>query len=358
MASGNGASYSVLRRASDVAWRAMVLGLAVVLVAYVFGRLRFVFIPIVIALLLTTVLGPLARWLEDRGVPRLAATWTVFLGFLGSFVLAGVLIVPAVIDEFADLGPTVSRGVDDVEEWLVEGPLELEQADIEKYRDQAAQRVSDLVGSSGGQVVAGAVAVVEGIAGGLLALVLSFFFIKDGRKFQHWVLTHVRADREELTAALGRSAWNALGGYLRGAAFIGLVEAVILGVTVWAVGGSLAVPVAVLTFVGAFFPIVGAIAAGVVAALVALVSGGPTAGLIVAGVALAVQQFDNDLLAPLIYGRAIKLHPAVVLISLAAGGTIAGIMGAFLAVPVAAVGGAVMRELWLRYGEQWRGAPT
>ena len=134
------------------------------------------------------------------------------------------------------------------------------------------------------------------------------------------------------------------------------MAAIILGLTVWLVGAGLAVPVAVLTFVGAFFPIVGAVAAGIVAALVALVSGGPTDALIVGGVALVVQQFDNDLLAPLIYGRAIKLHPTVVLLSLAAGGTLAGIMGAFLAVPVAAVIGAVLRELWARHGEAWRTA--
>ena len=354
----DGDSFGLLRRASDVAWRSLVVALAVVALAYGVGRLKFVILPVVIALLLTTILAPVARWLEGRGVPTLAATWTVFLGFIGSFVLAGVLIVPAMIDEFADLGPTVSRGVDDVEEWLVTGPLELEQVDIDRYRDEARERVSTFIGSSGGEVVAGAVAVVEGIAGGFLALVLTFFFIKDGRKFQRWVLTHVRADREEVTAALGRNAWNALGGYLRGAAFIGLVEAVILGFTVWVVGAGLAVPVAVLTFIGAFFPIVGAVAAGVIAALVALVSGGPSDALIVGGVALAVQQLDNDLLAPLIYGRAIKLHPVVVLMSLAAGGTLAGIMGAFLAVPVAAVAGAVMRELWSRYGDEWRAAPA
>lgn len=352
------ARFALLRRASDVAWRGLVIAAAVLALAYAFGRLRFVLLPLIIALLLTTVLAPVARWLEGRGLPTLAATWATFLGFIGVLVLAGLLIVPAMIDEFSQLGPTVSRGVDDVEEWLVEGPLELEPAQIEEYRAQARQRGSDFIGSSGGQVVAGAVAVVEGLAGGLLALVLTFFFVKDGRRFQRFALSHVRRDREDVTAALGRGAWNALGGYLRGAALIGLVEAVILGVTVWLVGGGLAVPVAVLTFVGAFFPIVGAVVAGIVAALVALVSGGLTDALIVGAVALVVQQFDNDLLAPMIYGRAIKLHPTVVLLSLAAGGTLAGIMGAFLAVPVAAVIGSVLRELWARHGEEWRSAPA
>ena len=353
------AHVGLLRRASDVAWRSLVIAAAVLALAYAFGRLRFVLLPLIIALLLTTVLAPVARWLEGRGLPTLAATWAVFLGFIGVLVVAGLLIVPAMVDEFSQLGPTVSKGVDDVEEWLIEGPLELEQAQIDDYRAQARQRLSDFAGSAGGEGVTGAVAVVEGFAGGLLALVLTFFFVKDGRRFQRWALSHVRREREDLAAALGRGAWHALGGYLRGAALIGVLEAVILGLTVWLVGASLAVPVAVLTFVGAFFPIVGAVVAGIVAALVALVSGGLTDALVVGGVALAVQQFDNDLLAPMIYGRAIKLHPAVVLVSLAAGGTLAGIMGAFLAVPVAAVVGSVLRELWARHGEEWRaGSPA
>jgi putative heme transporter len=196
------------------------------------------------------------------------------------------------------------------------------------------------------------------LAGFILALVLTFFFLKDGRKFQRWARAHLPADREELFTTLAGRAWGALAGYLRGAAFIGLVEAIIIGVTLWLVGARLPVPVAVLTFLGAFFPLVGAVAAGIVATLVALVSGGTGDALIVAIVALAVQQFDNDLLAPLIYGKAINLHPVVVLLTLSAGATLGGLIGAFVAVPIAAVISAVGGELWKRYGDSWREAPS
>ena len=344
----------ILRTLSDVAWRLIVIAAAVLAVGFAVGQLRFVVVPIFIALLLTTLLAPIANALKRRGVPALAATATVFFGFVGALVLLGLVIVPAVIDEFQALGPTVSEGVDDVEEWLVEGPLDLEPEQLDRYRDQAREQMSTFLGSSSGQLVAGAVAVFEGLAGGVLALVLTFFFVKDGHRFQRWALSHVPARREELTAALGRQAWTALTGYLRGAALIGVLEGIILGVTIWLVGAGLAIPVAILTFIGAFFPIVGAVVAGIVASLVALVAGGAQAALIVAIVAFVVQQFDNDLLAPVIYGRMIRLHPALVLIALATGGTLAGIMGAFLAVPVAAVASAVLRELWERYGEDWR----
>lgn len=339
---------------SDVAWRVLVIAAAVIALGFAVGRLRFVVLPIFIALLITTLLVPIANWLGRRRVPRLPATLTVFFGFLGVLVLAGLVIVPAVIDEFEDLGPTVSRGVDDVEEWLIEGPADLEPEQIDRYRERGREQISSFLGSSSGQVVAGAVAVFEGLAGGVLALVLTFFFVKDGPRFQRWVRAHVPARREELVAALGRRAWGALTGYLRGAALLGLVEGTILGLTLWLVGAGLAIPVAILTFIGAFFPIVGAVVAGTVAVLVALVAGGVQDAIVVAIVAFAVQQLDNDLLAPMIYGRLVHLHPAVVLIALATGGSLAGIMGAFLAVPVAAVGSAIFGELWERYGDDWR----
>lgn len=350
---------SPLRRASDVSWRVLVVAAAVIATVFALTRLWFVILPVFIALLLSALLVPVVTLLERRRVPTLLATWLVFGGFLAT--LAGVLslIVPTIADEFSGLGDTVSQGVDNVQRWLVEGPLDLEQEQLDRYRREAGTRIGELLRSSSKGIVAGALAVVEGVAGFILALVLTFFFLKDGRRFQRWARSHMPADREELLSALAGRAWAALGGYLRGAAFIGLVEAVIIGVTLWLVGARLPLPVAVLTFLGAFFPLVGAIAAGVVATLVALVSGGTGDALVVAIVALAVQQFDNDLLAPLIYGKAINLHPAVVLITLSAGGALGGLVGAFVAVPVAAVIAAVGNELWARYGEAWRsGADT
>lgn len=343
-----------LRRASDIAWRLLVVAAAVLGAIYGLTRLWFVVLPVFIALLLSAVLAPLVVRLERRGWPTLGATWAVFGGFLAAIAGVIVLIVPAIADEFSGLGPTVSEGIDSVERWLVDGPLDLSQADLERYRREAGQRIGDVLRSSSKGLLAGALAVVEGVAGFILALLLSFFFIKDGRRFQRWALGHLPDDRHALARALAGRAWAALGGYLRGAALIGFVEAVVIGATLWVVGAKLAVPVAVLTFFGAFLPLVGAVVAGVIATLVALVSGGTADALVVGGVSLLVQQFDNDLLAPLIYGKAISLHPAVVLVTLSGGGALGGVIGAFLAVPVAAVVAAAGDELWSRYGEVWR----
>lgn len=344
----------ILRRSSEVAWRLLVLLAALVAVLWLIERLKVAFIPVFVALLIATLLTPLVVRLEQRGARPLVATLVAFAAFFGTLTLAVLLIGPRVAEEFGGLSTTVAEGIGDIEDWLVEGPLDLKREEIDDYQSQIAEQAEEFLRSSSSEIAAGAVAVLEGVAGAVLAIVLAFFFVKDGRRFQRWATTHVPVRRVDLVSALAGRAWRALGAYLQGAALLGLVEGTILAVAVALVGGTLAVPVGVLTFVSAFFPIAGAVFAGVVAVLVALVSAGVKGAIVVAIVALVVQQFDNDLLAPIVYGRIIKLHPAVILISLTVGATIGGILGAFLAVPFAAMGSAVLSEVWSRYGDEWR----
>jgi len=190
---------------------------------------------------------------------------------------------------------------------------------------------------SEGAVVDGATLAGEVLAGMLLSLVVAFFVVKDGELIQRTVLGWFPERRQRTIRAAGRGAWSALGGYLRGAAMLGAFEGAVIGITMVVVGAGLALPVAVMTFLAAFFPFVGAIAAGVVAVSVALVTSGPAAAGIVAIVAVLVQQLDNDLLAPVIYGKALELHPLVVILALTSGAALAGLAGAFVAVPLVAV---------------------
>jgi putative heme transporter len=171
----------------------------------------------------------------------------------------------------------------------------------------------------------------------VLALIITFFALKDGDRFVAWGRRMVPADRRDVAGVMAARAWETVGGYLRGAALLGFVEGVAIGITLALVGARLAAPVAVLTFITAFVPFVGAIVSGVVAVLVALATGGVEAAVVVAVVAVVIQQFDNDLLAPLVYGRALNLHPVVVLLAITAAGALFGLAGSILAVPVTAV---------------------
>ena len=344
---------AVFRRATDDVWRLIGVGVIVFFVTALLWKLRVVVLPVFVALLLCSILAPLVTRLEARGWPTLGASWLVFIGFLLLIVGSGAAILPPTIDQFDGLSASVDTGLADVQDWLVNGPLDLKRSDVEHYTDDPVGRLTDALQSSSGGLVSGARLVGEALAGALLSLVLTFLFLKDGRRFQTWALAHVPEHRRDLVRDASRRAWAALSGYMRGAALLGLVEAIIIASTVWIVGGTLVGPVAILTFFAAFFPVVGAVVAGALAVLVTLATGGLTAALIVLGVAVAVQQLDNDLLAPFIYGQTLELHPAAVLIAITAGGALGGIIGAFVAVPLVGAAAGVFAAVWERHGAAW-----
>ena len=329
---------AALDRAAAYGWRLLVVGAAAVAVLTLVGRLRLVLIPLVITVLLARVLAAPAGWLRDRRWPRGLAAATVVVGFL-VLVGAGLSLVGGLVaDEAGDLVPTLSDAADDVERWVVEdSPFDVGRADVSRFRRELGDAIRASVGSSGGAVVSGAIVVVEAMIGVVLGLVITFFALKDGDRFVAWAARLLPEGRREVAGVMARRAWETLGGYLRGAAILGIVEGVAIGVTLALVGADLAVPVAVLTFMAAFVPFVGAVVAGVVTVLVALATAGVDAALIVAIVAVALQQFDNDLLAPVVYGRALNLHPVAVLLAITAGGALFGLAGSILAVPLTAV---------------------
>jgi predicted PurR-regulated permease PerM len=333
-------------RLGTYAWKLIGLGIVGWALLNLLTALWVLVLTIAIAVLLGRALDPVAAVLRRRGLPRALVAAVTLLGFL--LAMAGIvsLLVPAIVDEFSDLGPTLEDAVDDVEDWLVnDSPFDVSRQDIDDFREEASDRITTSLESQSGTVVSGTVVAFEVVTGVVLALIATFFLLKDGDRFCRWVLGFVPEERRPLARRLGGRAWQTLGGYLRGSATLGVIEGIIIGTTVWLVGGSLAVPVAVITFFAAFLPFAGAVLAGAVAVLVTLVTSGFSAALIVLIVAVAVQQFDNDLLAPIVFGRSLSLHPLIVLGAIVAGSTLFGVFGAVLAVPVCAVVINVMAEI-------------
>lgn len=300
------------------------------------ATVRVVLVPVGAALLLGTVLIPVERALVARRWPALVATWVTFVGFLALFVAVVAAIGPAVVGEFDDLDVTLEQAVDDVEDWLVDGPLSLDADTVTEWRRDLEDQAEDILASED-SVTGGAILVGQTVTGIVLTLAITFFVVKDGRAIQRWFVENLPAAHQERARAMGQAAWRTLGAFLRAAAILGAVEGAILGITLAVVGADLALPLAVVTFLAAFVPFVGAVVAGVLAVLVTLVSAGVPQAAIVAAVALVVQQFDNELLAPWVYGRVLRIHPLVVILSVATGATVGGLTGAFLAVPVSAV---------------------
>lgn len=330
--------HPALALTADYAWRLLVIAAAVAGTLWLLGKLRFVVIALGVAILVLQVLTPAARWLRGRGLPRGAAAAITLLAFVAGLVAAAAFLGTALAHDLGRIGPTVTAAFDDVERWLVEeSALDVSHEDVDRFREGVADALRNTFASSRGAVVSHAWAAAEGFVAVLIGLVLAFFGLKDGDRFAAFVRGLVPEGRRALVTRVGECAWSTVGGFLRGAATLGAIEGAVVAVTLTLVGADLAIPVAVLTFFSAFVPFVGALVAGVVAVLVALSDGGTTAALIVAGVMLVVQQIDNEVLAPWLYGRMLSVHPVVVLLAVASGGALFGIAGTFLAVPVTAV---------------------
>ncbi len=332
-----------LGRLASWSWRVLVVGAAVYVLAVALARLRVVVLPAIVSLFLASLFIPPARWLMRRGWPRVLATFAVLLAGLLVLVGIGALIVPAVASELGDLGGKLSTAVEDGKEWLVTGPLELDQAQVDRFEQRARDELGQLGG--GGRWISGATLAIEVVAGIFLMIPLVFFFVKDGDAMVRWGLDLLPASHRHDAAEIGRRIWAVLGGYLRGVAVTGLVDGAVIGIGLALLGVPLVLPLVVLTFFGAFFPVVGATAAGAVAALVALVTNGPGTALAVVALTIAVQQIEGDVIAPLALGRTLKLHPIAILLALTAGGVLAGLVGAFLAVPLAAIAASVIGYL-------------
>ena len=338
--------HPVVERLAAYSWRLLAIAVVVVGILWLLERLRIVVLSVLAAVFLTRILAPAARWLERQGVrPALASAATL----VGSVAVAAAtmwFVAPQVADEFGDVPSMLGAGLDDIERWLVEdSPFEVTHDDIDRLRDEAGDVIGNWLRENQGSIVTGAITAVEILAGTVVALFMTFFFVKDGRQFRDAIAERLPGERRDAAYRAADGAWEALGGYLRGAAVLGIVEGVVIGGTLAAVGGSLALPVGMLTFFGAFVPYLGATLAGVVAVLVALSTASPTGAIVVAAVAVVVQQLDNEVLAPLVYGRATQLHPLVVLLSVAIGGALFGAVGSFLAVPLTAVAASAVREV-------------
>lgn len=332
-------------RVGAYCWRLIGIGIVALALVWLLSRLWVVLLALAVAVLFSRALDPVAAWLRRHGWrPGLAAAG-VMLGF--GLLMAGLLavLVPVIASEFEDLGPTIEDAIDDFEDWLVEdSPFDVSRQDFDEFRSDAGDQLDRLLSESGTSVVDTTLVVFEVFTALVLALITSFFMLKDGDRFGRWVMSLVPAEHRELITRQARRAWRTLGGYLRGAAILGVVEGTIIGLTLWIVGAGLAVPVGVITFFAAFIPFVGAIAAGIIAVLVALVGAGLGGAIAVAVVAVIVQQLDNDLLAPVVYGRALHLHPLVILFAITAGGALLGPVGILFAVPVTAVTMDVIAE--------------
>jgi predicted PurR-regulated permease PerM len=302
-------------------------------------------LPIILSVIVCTVLWPLVRVLRRWHFPNALAVLASILIFFGVFVGIIAAIAPSVVDQAGDLVDKGTEGVQQIQDWFAGPPLNLQSDQIDNAIDQATNWVQNQTDQITQTAISGVSAVTSAVVTLFVVLVLTFFFLKDGEKFLPMV-RRVSGRRVgwHITEAATR-CWNTLGGFIRTQAIVSFIDAFFIGLGLVILGVPLAGPLAIITFFGGFIPIVGAFTAGALAILVALVANGFTTALIVLAIVLAVQQLEGNVLSPVLQSRAMKLHPVVVLLSVTVGGGLWGIIGAFLAVPVAAMITEILRYI-------------
>lgn len=334
-----------LRGAAAVAWRLLVVGAAIYFGWQVLQRISVVVIAAVLALFPASLLWGPVKWLKRRGWKPLLATWAVLLLSTAALVGVGFLVVPALIEGLGPLGQDLATAYEDLLEWLTEGPLRLSEAEVNRYSDTIVDQLQAQLGSLGSGVLSGAAFLLEAITGLVLALIVAFFVLKDGDRVAHKLFARLSPTTADRVRRGGGVAWTTLSRYVKGLALVGVVDATAIAIGLLILGVPLVAPLAILVFIGAFLPVVGAFVSGLFAVAVALVNGGLTQALIVLAIVVAVQQLEGDVILPLIFGRSMEMHPLVILLAIAIGGVAFGIVGAFLSVPIAAVVIAVNQEL-------------
>jgi predicted PurR-regulated permease PerM len=327
------------------AWRFLVIGLAAGVLGWLMRYLSVVVIPVIVALLLAALLVPVVNRLHHGRLTRGPAAGIVLVGGL-LFLGAGLTLVgQQVVDGFNDLSDQVVRALQQIEEWLRTGPLNLSDQQLTRLLDQAR----DAVTSSNEQLVSSATTVGTAlgnfVAGFFIVLFSLFFFLYDGERIWTFLTRLFPRNARQRVDSSGRVAWTSLTSFVRATVVVALVDALGIMLIALLLGVPLAFPIGVLVFLGAFVPIVGALVSGSVAVLVALVAQGPLIALLMLGGVLLVQQIESHLLQPFLMGRAVSVHPLGVILAVAAGVLVAGVVGALVAVPVVASLNAVVRHL-------------
>lgn len=334
-------------------------GLRIVLIAaglfvlgWVIGKLWVVFFPMVLALMVASVLGPGASWLRRHRVPSPLAALAMLLTFLLALTGLIAILAPQVAGQAPELARSASAGLQTIRDWLTTGPLSVTEGQITRAIEAIQDKLRESADAISSGVFSTLSAATSAIVNIVLVLMLTFYFIKDGHKFLPWVTQFGGTRAGEHTAELLSRTWNTLGGFIRTQTIVALIDAIIIGIGLSIIDVPLAVPLAVITFLGAYIPILGALISGVLAVLVTLVTNSPRDALIALILVLAVQQLEGNVISPWLQGKSLNLHAAVVLLAVTLGGSVWGITGAFLAVPVAATLAEVFRYLNERITEE------
>ncbi|ABK69140.1 MULTISPECIES: AI-2E family transporter [Mycobacterium avium complex (MAC)] len=326
----------IVRKTAAWAWRLLVILAAALALFWVLAKLEVIVVPVLVALLLSALLVPVVDWLDRHGLPRGGAVALVLLG--GFAILGGILafVVLQFIDGLPGLTEQVTQSIESTRRWLINGPAHLRSEQIDSAGNAAIEALHNNQAKLTSGALSTAATVTELVTAAVLVLFTLIFFLYGGRNIWRYVVQIVPAHARERVHEAGSAGYGSLIGYVRATFLVALTDAAGVGAGLAIMGIPLALPLASLVFLGAFIPLVGAVVAGFLAVVVALLAKGIVYALITLGLLVAVNQIEAHLLQPLVMGRAVSIHPLAVVLAISTGGVLAGIVGALLAVPTVA----------------------
>ncbi|MEW1961236.1 AI-2E family transporter [Microbacterium sp. NPDC077644] len=325
-----------LRVSAAYAWRLLLIAAAAGVIIWIVIQLKLLVIPLLIGILVTALLWPAFEWMLRHRFPRWVAIVIALIGTVA--IVSGLLWLVGwqISREWAQVQVRTTQAVDEFRQYLIDGPLHLTETQIQDYIDQGfalIQQQAELlwsgalaIGTTAGHVLVGA----------LLTLFILICLLADGGGIWRWTTKLFPRDARPAVDAAARSGWRTVVNYAKTQLLVATIDSIGIGLGAFLLGVPLAIPVAVLVFLGAFVPIVGAVTTGAVAVFLALVYNDPLNAFWMLVVVIGVQQFEGHVLQPILMGTAVKVHPLAVVLVVAGGSMIAGIPGALFAVPLAA----------------------
>jgi predicted PurR-regulated permease PerM len=324
-----------LAAAAAWCWRLIVIGVVVYAIAQILDKLRLVVLPCAVAILLCALLQPVTDRLR-RWMPSIAATWLTMLLALGVLGGVGTFVGIQANDQFPYLVDRIQHTVKQAQSWLVTGPFHLKNSQLQSAVDELLRQLQQQRGKVVGTVFTGATVAGEVIASIVFLFFVTFFLLKDGRGIWNWLIGGFGRYRDRFDRA-GRASWETLSQYVHGTVIVAAIHSVVIAIVLVIMGVPLVAPLAVIVFFGSFIPIVGILVAGAVAVLVVFSVKGGIAALVFLGILVLEQQLEGHVLQPLVVGRWVRFHPLAIILAITVGGVVAGIPGAAVAVPTAAV---------------------
>jgi predicted PurR-regulated permease PerM len=333
----------VIRITADYCWRLIVIGVVVYFAVELMSKVSVTVVPFMVALLVSSLLHPLAVRLRRHGLSRGVST---VVAFLAAVVVLGGLITLVVLraaQQAPQLGNEINNLLPQVKHWLITGPLKLDPTTINNLNNTITQSINRNSSAIASTALSTGKTVLTFLEGLLLIIFSSIFLIYDGDRVWAFLLKGVPINGRPAVDAAGHAAWNTISYYIRGTLIVAVFHGVVVAITLTVLGVPLAFPLAVLVALGSFVPLVGAVLTGVLAVGVAGLAQGLVAAIVMTAVLLLDNQIEAHVLQPFVVGRYVRIHPLAVVMSLAAAGTLFGLVGAFIAVPVVATANAAAR---------------